>query len=104
MGRSRRPTTRLKIRSTLLFQSVFCTYGGRPKGLRLGQVLTIHVVLCEESYMRYSSVSHLPMIEEQDAAREVALIYADAKRELQLPFIPNAMKFLAGSPAALAIY
>jgi uncharacterized peroxidase-related enzyme len=64
----------------------------------------IHVVLCEESYMRYSSVSNLPMIEEQDAAGQVALIYADAKRELQLPFIPNAMKVVAGSPAALAIY
>ncbi len=54
--------------------------------------------------MRYSSVSNLPMIEEQDATREVALIYEDIKRELQLPIIPNAMKALAGSPAALAIY
>lgn len=54
--------------------------------------------------MRYSSVSNLPMIEEQDAEGQVALIYADAKRELQMPFIPNAMKVLAGSPAALAIY
>ena len=54
--------------------------------------------------MQYSSVSNLPMIEEQDAEGQVALIYADAKRELQMPFIPNAMKVLAGSPAALAIY
>ena len=54
--------------------------------------------------MRYSSVSNLPMIEEQDAVGEIALIYADAKRELQLPFVPNAIKVLAGSPAALAIY
>jgi hypothetical protein len=54
--------------------------------------------------MRYSSVSHLPMIEEQDAAGQVALIFADIKRRLQLPIIPNSMKALAGSPAALAIY
>ena len=54
--------------------------------------------------MRYSSISNLPMIEEQDATGQVALIYADAKRELQLPFIPNAMKVLAGSAAALTIY
>ncbi len=54
--------------------------------------------------MRYSSVSNLPMIEEQDAASQVAPIYADIKREMQLPFVPNMMKALAVSPAALAIH
>lgn len=54
--------------------------------------------------MRYLPISNLPMIEEQDATGQVALIYADAKRELQLPIIPNAMKALAGSPTALTIY
>lgn len=54
--------------------------------------------------MRYSSVSNLPMIEEEDAAGQVALVFADVKREMQLPIVPNSMKALAGSPAALAIY
>jgi uncharacterized peroxidase-related enzyme len=33
----------------------------------------------------------------------VAQIYAEAKREMQVPFVPNFMKAVAISPAALAI-
>ncbi len=54
--------------------------------------------------MQYLATNDLPMIEEEEATDEVAEIYSDLKRELQLPIIPNMMKALAGSPAALAIH
>jgi uncharacterized peroxidase-related enzyme len=54
--------------------------------------------------MHYSTMSDLPMIEEKEAADEVARIYAEVKREIQIPFVPNAIKTLAVSPAALAIH
>ena len=54
--------------------------------------------------MRYLAVNDLPMIEEEDATEEVAQIYADLKRELQLPMVPHMMQSLAVSPAALAIH
>lgn len=54
--------------------------------------------------MQYLAMNDLPMIEEEEATDEVAQIYAEAKRELQLPIVPNMMKALATSPAALAIY
>ncbi len=53
--------------------------------------------------MNYSPVSGLPLIEEDEATDEVAQIYEEVKRDLQVPFIPNYFKVLAVSPAALAI-
>jgi uncharacterized peroxidase-related enzyme len=58
----------------------------------------------ETNCMHYSTMSDLPMIEEEEATDEVARIYAEVKRDLQLPIVPNAMKVLAVSPAALAMY
>lgn len=43
----------------------------------------------------------LPMIEEAAASPEVARLYAEIKRELQMPTVPNMLKTLAVSPAAL---
>lgn len=54
--------------------------------------------------MHYSTMSDLPIIEEEEASGEVAHIYAEIKRDMQLPVVPNIMKALAVSPAALAIY
>jgi len=54
--------------------------------------------------MQYTSVSDLPLVEEHDAAGEVAQIFADIKREMQMPIVPNIFKAVASSPAALAIY
>ena len=54
--------------------------------------------------MNDMATSALPMIEEQEATHNVAKIYADLKREMQLPAVPNMMKALAVSPAALAIH
>jgi uncharacterized peroxidase-related enzyme len=50
------------------------------------------------------TVSELPVIEEEEATGEVARIYADVKRDLQLPMVPRHLKVLATSPATLAIY
>jgi uncharacterized peroxidase-related enzyme len=54
--------------------------------------------------MHYSAVGGLNMVEEEAASEEVARIYAEVKREMQLPVVPNIMKGLAVSPAALAIH
>ncbi len=54
--------------------------------------------------MQYSKVSDLPIIEESDAKGEVAQIYADYKREMEIHFVPNILRGLAISPAALAIH
>jgi len=51
-----------------------------------------------------STMSGLPIIEEEGATGEVARIYAEIKRDLQIPVAPNYAKALAVSPAALAIY
>lgn len=53
--------------------------------------------------MQYTNVSDIPFIEEGDAEGEVARIYDEIKREMQIPFIPNMFKGLAISPAALNI-
>src|SRR5262245_22154196 len=52
--------------------------------------------------MAYLAISGLPLIEEDEAADEVAELYAEAKRALQVPFVRNFMKAGANSPAALA--
>lgn len=46
--------------------------------------------------------SGLTMIEEDEAPPEIAHMYAEVKRDLQVPIVPNAWKALAISPAALA--
>jgi uncharacterized peroxidase-related enzyme len=48
-------------------------------------------------------MSGLPVIEEEEAMGEVARIYAEVKRDLQTPVVPNYVKAMAVSPAALAI-
>ena len=58
----------------------------------------------ERDAMRYQPVSALPMIEEEDATGEVAQMYAEIRREMGLPYIPNAAKTLAVSPVALGCF
>ncbi len=52
----------------------------------------------ERDAMRYQPVSALPMIEEEDATGEVATMYAAIRREMGLPYVPNASQ----SPGSLA--
>lgn len=47
------------------------------------------------------ALSGLPMIEEEDADPEVAGLYAEVKRSMGYPFVPNMLKAVAVSPAAL---
>jgi alkylhydroperoxidase family enzyme len=54
--------------------------------------------------MRYQPVSAFPIIDEEEATGEIAQMYAEIRRELGLPYIPNAAKTMAASPAALGIY
>ncbi len=54
--------------------------------------------------MERSAISGLPMVEESDASGEVAGIFAEARQMMQVPFVPNILKGLAISPAALTIY
>jgi uncharacterized peroxidase-related enzyme len=51
-----------------------------------------------------TALSDLPIIEEEAATGEVARIYAEVKREMQIPFVPNPIKTLSVSPAALTIH
>lgn len=53
--------------------------------------------------MNYLPISGLPLIEEDEATAEVAQIYAEIKRDMQVPFVPNYFKALAVSPTALLI-
>jgi len=46
----------------------------------------------------------IPMIEEQEATETVAELFDAVKRELQVPAVPNMIKTLGVSPAALAIH
>ncbi len=54
--------------------------------------------------MEHSAISGLPLVQESEATGEVAGIYAEAKQLMQVPFVPNILKGLAVSPAALTIY
>ncbi|HRQ40169.1 MAG TPA: hypothetical protein PLD25_19840 [Chloroflexota bacterium] len=58
--------------------------------------------------MYYLPVSGLPMIEEDEAAGEIADLYEETKRTLDMPFVPNLAKAMAFSlPMArvpLALY
>ena len=46
----------------------------------------------------------IPMVEEHEATGKVAELFDTVKRELQIPFVPNMIKTLGASPAALAIH
>ena len=46
----------------------------------------------------------LPMVEEETAPAEVAGVYAEIKRNMQVPAVSNMFKTLAVSPAALRIH
>jgi uncharacterized peroxidase-related enzyme len=54
--------------------------------------------------MTYTAVNDLPLIDEENALGQVAQIYAEVKRDMQLPVVPNMMKALAVSPASLATH
>jgi uncharacterized peroxidase-related enzyme len=54
--------------------------------------------------MEWSAISGLPVVEESEAAGEVAGIYAEARQLMQVPFVPNIMRGLAISPAALTVF
>ena len=54
--------------------------------------------------MSNSKMSELPVIEEEEATADIARVYAEIKRDLQIPVVPNYAKVLAVSPASLAIY
>lgn len=53
--------------------------------------------------MNYLPISGIPIVEEDEAPAEVARIYEEIKRDMQVPFVPNFMKAWAISPAALTI-
>ncbi len=53
--------------------------------------------------MHYLQVSRLPVIEEYEATGEVAQLYDETKRILEMPYVPNIAKALAASPNVLAI-
>jgi uncharacterized peroxidase-related enzyme len=46
----------------------------------------------------------IPRVEEHEATGEVAELFNTIKRELQMPFVPNMIKTIGNSPAALAIH
>jgi alkylhydroperoxidase family enzyme len=58
----------------------------------------------ETNTMRLLPISKIPMIEEEEATGEVAQIYDEMKRELEMPFITNGIKSLSGSVPVLNIY
>ena len=53
--------------------------------------------------MHYLQVSNLPMIEEDEVTGEVAELYAETKRVLEMPFVPNVAKAVAIAPNVLAM-
>lgn len=54
--------------------------------------------------MSYVTETGIPFIEEEEAPDETAHIYEETKREMQSPFVPNIIKVMANSPAALTSY
>jgi uncharacterized peroxidase-related enzyme len=46
----------------------------------------------------------IPMVEEHEATGQVAELFDTVKRELQMPNVPNMIKTLGRSPAALAMH
>ncbi|MBE0688519.1 MAG: hypothetical protein IH587_00175, partial [Anaerolineae bacterium] len=54
--------------------------------------------------MASNNSTGLPIIEESEATGETARIYAEVKRELQLPLMPNSIKAIAPSQGMLTTY
>lgn len=54
--------------------------------------------------MGTSQATGLPFIEEEEADEHTAALFATVKREMQTPFVPNWIKSIAASPAALEGY
>jgi uncharacterized peroxidase-related enzyme len=54
--------------------------------------------------MAETAANGLPMIEEEEATGEVAVLYEEIKREWGMPAIRNFMKALAASPAVLTTW
>lgn len=52
--------------------------------------------------MNSMGISGLPIIEEEEATGEVAQVYDDIKRVMQIPFVPNLDKVLGNAPSALS--
>ena len=52
--------------------------------------------------MTYLTTTGLPVIEEDEATGEVAEIYDEIRREMQLPVVPNYLKAVSVSPDMLA--
>jgi uncharacterized peroxidase-related enzyme len=51
--------------------------------------------------MPSEAITNIPIIEEHEATGEIAQIYNDIKREMEVPFVPNIVKAVAISPAGL---
>ncbi|MFN8378937.1 MAG: hypothetical protein U0452_09720 [Anaerolineae bacterium] len=54
--------------------------------------------------MTVNELTGLPIIEEGEASPEIAAMYAEIKREMHLPFVPNIYKSVAVSPGMLQTY
>ena len=54
--------------------------------------------------MTQIAANGLPLIGEEEATGEVAELYEEIKREMGFPMVPNFMRALAVSPAALRIH
>jgi uncharacterized peroxidase-related enzyme len=54
--------------------------------------------------MTINPTTGLPIIEEDEATPEIARIYAEARREMHQPNVPNIIKSMAVSPVALKTY
>jgi uncharacterized peroxidase-related enzyme len=86
----------------------------RVKFLHLDNRLLIHhplnglfnarLFIAGKIMIQSPNVQPIPMVEEHEAAGQVAELYDTIKRELQMPFVPNMLKTLGASPAALAIH
>lgn len=53
--------------------------------------------------MHYLPVSGLPMIEEGEATPEVLELFEEAKRVMDVPFVPNIIKGIAAAPNVLTM-
>jgi hypothetical protein len=54
--------------------------------------------------IQFTTNQPIPMIEEHEATAEVAEIFDTVKRDMQILTVPNMIKTLGVSPAALAIH
>ncbi|RIH86062.1 putative peroxidase-related enzyme [Calidithermus roseus] len=68
--------------------------------IRRGQELAVWGIAIMVHILR----SGLALVEEDEVTGEIAEAFAEVKRILQIPFVPNWMRVLANSPAAFKIY